>query len=52
MRKTEGREQITHGSYGPKCEGICLIGGEKSYNEMFRVIELGARTYFRVWLIQ
>jgi hypothetical protein len=29
-----------------------LVGGEKAYNEMLRTLELGARTYFRVWLFQ
>lgn len=37
---------------GPTCRGTCLIGGEKSYNEMMRVIDLDAMTYFRVWLMQ
>ena len=29
-----------------------MIGGEKAYNEMMRVIDLDAMTYFRVWLMQ
>lgn len=29
-----------------------MIGGEKAYNEMIRVIDLDAMTYFRVWLMQ
>jgi len=47
-----GRTETLHGSLGPTCAGICLIGGEKSYNELQRVFELGPRTYFRVWLFQ
>jgi hypothetical protein len=27
-----------------------LVGGEKSLNEMQRVVEMGAQTYFRVWV--
>lgn len=49
---TAGREQRLQGSLGPKCKGICLVGGEKAYNEMLRTLELGARTYFRVWVFQ
>jgi hypothetical protein len=37
---------------GPSCRGTCLIGGEKSLNEMQRVVELSPRTYFRVWVFQ
>jgi hypothetical protein len=37
---------------GPKCSGICLVGGEKAFNEMVRKVELSAGTYFRVWLMQ
>jgi len=40
------------GSLGPTCSGICLVGGEKAFNEMMRRLELGAGTYFRVWLMQ
>lgn len=47
-----GREEKIEGSLGPSCEGICMIGGEKAHNEMLRVLELGAGTYFRVWLFQ
>jgi len=49
---TAGREQKVQGNLGPTCAGVCLIGGEKAYNEMIRVLELGARTYFRVWVFQ
>lgn len=42
----------TSGSLGPSCKGICLVGAEKAYNEMLRRLELGAGTYFRVWLLQ
>jgi hypothetical protein len=29
-----------------------MIGGEKAYNEMIRVLDLDAMTYFRVWIMQ
>ena len=29
-----------------------MVGGEKSLNEMQRVVEMGAQTYFRVWVFQ
>jgi len=29
-----------------------MVGGEKAYNEMIRVVDLDAKTYFRVWLLQ
>jgi hypothetical protein len=29
-----------------------MIGGEKAYNEMIKIIDLDAMTYFRVWLMQ
>jgi len=28
------------------------VGGEKAFNEVVRRLELGAGTYFRVWLMQ
>jgi len=46
------REEKIQGSLGPSCTGTCLVGGEKAHNEMLRVLELGAGTYFRVWLFQ
>jgi hypothetical protein len=50
--EAEGRAEDIRGSLGPTCAGTCLIGGEKAYNEMVRVLDLDARTYFRVWLLQ
>jgi len=50
-RDTAG-SQSALGSLGPTCSGICLVGGEKAFNEMLRSLELGAGTYFRVWLMQ
>jgi len=44
--------QKIQGQYEPTCKDICLIGGEKTFNEMQRVIELPPQTYFRVWLFQ
>lgn len=32
----------------PICKGTCMVGGEKAYNEMIRVVDLDAKTYFRV----
>jgi hypothetical protein len=49
---TEGRGERIQGMLGPKCKGVCLVGGEKAYNEMLRTLELSPRTYFRVWLFQ
>lgn len=50
-RKTkDGRDEASQGSMGPSCRGTCLVGGEKSLNEMQRVVELSPRTYFRVWV--
>lgn len=46
-----GGEKI-QGQFEPTCNGICLVGGEKAFNEMQRVIELSPRTLFRVWLFQ
>jgi hypothetical protein len=46
-----GGEKI-QGQLQPTCDGICLVGGEKGFNEMQRVIELAPQTYFRVWLFQ
>jgi len=51
-RDIDGREQKVQGGLGPKCAGICLVGGEKAYNEMLRSLELAPRTYFRVWIFQ
>jgi hypothetical protein len=48
----DGRETAITGNYAPRCDGLCLVGGEKSYNEMLRVIELSPKTYFRVWIFQ
>lgn len=50
--EAEGRAEEVKGSIGPTCAGSCLIGGEKAYNEMVRVLDLDAQTYFRVWLLQ
>jgi hypothetical protein len=49
---TRGRDEAVQGGLGPKCGGICLVGGEKAYNEMLRALELPPRTYFRVWIFQ
>jgi len=43
---------MIQGRLGPICSGLCLVGGEKAYNEMMRRLELGAGTYFRIWLMQ
>lgn len=50
--EAEGRAEEVKGALGPTCADACLIGGEKAYNEMVRVLDLDARTYFRVWLLQ
>ena len=50
--ETIGRDERVQGGLGPKCAGICLVGGEKAYNEMLRALELPPRTYFRVWVFQ
>jgi hypothetical protein len=50
-RDTAGSEWV-QGNMGPKCSGMCLVGGEKAFNEMVRRVELAAGTYFRVWLMQ
>ena len=50
-RDTAG-SQWAQGSMGPQCKGMCLVGGEKAFNEMLRRVELAAGTYFRVWLMQ
>jgi len=50
--EAEGRAEDVKGALGPTCAGTCLVGGEKAYNEMVRVLDLEARTYFRVWLLQ
>jgi len=47
-----GRDEKIQGSLGPSCGGTCLVGGEKAFNEMLRVLEVGGGTYFRVWLLQ
>lgn len=50
-RKTrDGRDEASQGNMGPSCRGTCLVGGEKSLNEMQRVVELSPRTYLRVWV--
>lgn len=37
---------------GPNCKSECVVGGEKAFNEMRRVLEIGVGTYFRVWIFQ
>lgn len=36
----EGRVDEVRGALGPTCAGVCLIGGEKAYNEMVRAVDL------------
>ena len=50
--EAEGRALDATGIYGPSCKHMCVIGGEKSFNEMRKEIVLSPRTYFRVWLMQ
>ena len=32
--------------------GICIVSGQKAYNEFHNIIEMAAKTHFRVWLFQ
>jgi len=48
----DGRVELVRGGKGPTCATNCFVGGEKSFNEMLRVISLSPRTSFRVWVFQ
>ena len=48
----DGRVELVRGGKGPACKDSCLVGGEKSFNEMQRSLALSPRTYFRVWIFQ
>ena len=34
----------------PLCQKLCLIGGQKAYNEFHNVFQIAARSWVRVWL--
>lgn len=36
----------------PKCELMCLVGGQKAYNEFHNKIEVASRSYVRLWLFK
>ena len=50
--EAEGRALDAAGLNGPQCLHHCIVGGEKSFNEMRRTVLVQPRTYFRVWLLQ
>ena len=36
----------------PQCKIMCLLSGQKAYNEFHNIVEVGAKSLVRVWLHQ
>ena len=34
----------------PKCDKICLLSGQKAFNEFHNIVQVSAKTLVRVWL--
>jgi len=33
----------------PSCDYLCMVSGQKAFNEMHNILELSSGTYFRLW---
>ena len=44
--------QYVKNTEAPECKKICIVGGQKSYNEISNSIDVNEKTYLRVWLYQ